>query len=59
MNIPLLLNMKKIKKGAVNKEKNNSCLYSCYKIEKKIKKGLLKNKKTTAVYIAVIKQKKK
>ena len=55
MNIPLLLNMKKIKKGAVNKEKNNSCLYSCYKIEKKIKKGLLKNKKTTAVYIAVIK----
>ena len=36
-------------------KKTNSCLYSCYKIEKKIKKGLLKNKKTTAVYIAVIK----
>ena len=45
MNIPLLLNRKKIIKGAVKKDKNNSCLYSCYKIEKKNEKGTVKNKK--------------
>ena len=45
MNIPLLLNRKKIIKGAVKKDKNNSCSYSCYKIEKKDKKGAVKNKK--------------